>query len=97
MAQTLEIAKKILIILHPSQHLNFIKHLNSMQNLISLAKKSLLEHSNLNLPFAVYSAYQEQKITNVPISKPLLIIVLSGYKELGKTENIKCDAGSFIF
>lgn len=68
-----------------------------MQNLISLAKKSLLEHSNLNLPFAVYSAYQEQKITNVPISKPLLIIVLSGYKELGKTENIKCDAGSFIF
>lgn len=86
-----------MIILHPSQHLNFIKHLNSMQNLISLAKKSLLEHSNLNLPFAVYSAYQEQKITNVPISKPLLIIVLSGYKELGKTENIKCDAGSFIF
>jgi len=36
-----------------------------MKNLISLAKKSLLEHSNLNLPFAVYSAYQEQKITNV--------------------------------
>ncbi len=54
-------------------------------------------HSNLNLPFAVYSAYQEQKITNVPISKPLLIIVLSGFKELGKTENIKCVAGSFIF
>ncbi len=68
-----------------------------MQNLISLAKKSLLEHSHLNLPFAVYSAYQEQKITNVPISKPLLIIVLSGYKELGKIENIKCDAGTFIF
>ncbi|MFY5897689.1 helix-turn-helix transcriptional regulator [Acinetobacter pittii] len=68
-----------------------------MKNLISLAKKSLLEHSNLNLPFAVYSAYQEQKITNVPISKPLLIIVLNGYKELGKTENINCEAGSFIF
>ncbi|MDO7376825.1 helix-turn-helix transcriptional regulator [Acinetobacter baumannii] len=68
-----------------------------MKNLISLAKKSLVVHSNLNLPFAVYSAYQEQKITNVPISKPLLIIVLSGFKELGKTENIKCVAGSFIF
>lgn len=68
-----------------------------MKNLISLAKKSLLEHSNLNPPFAVYSAYEEQKITNVPISKPLLIIVLSGYKELGKTENIHCEAGSFFF
>ncbi|MDS7925054.1 AraC family transcriptional regulator [Acinetobacter sp. V115_6] len=68
-----------------------------MKNLISLAKKSLLEQSNVNLPFAVYSAYQEQKITNVPIFKPLLIIVLSGYKELGKTENINCEAGSFIF
>ena len=97
MAQILKIAKRILIILYPSQRLNLSKYLNSMQNLISLAKKSLVVHSNLNLPFAVYSAYQEQKITNVPISKPLLIIVLSGYKELGKTENIKCEAGSFIF
>ncbi|TYO18035.1 AraC family transcriptional regulator, partial [Acinetobacter baumannii] len=34
-----------------------------MKNLISLAKKSLVVHSNLNLSFAVYSAYQEQKIT----------------------------------
>ena len=35
------------------------------------------------LPFAVYTSIKEQKLLNVPIVKPLLIVVLSGNKELG--------------
>lgn len=68
-----------------------------MKNLTSLAKKAIHSHNNLNLPFSIYSAYKEQKIRNVPITKPLLIAILSGVKELGRTENIVCEAGSFIF
>ena len=68
-----------------------------MKNLTSLSKKAINLHNNLNLPFSIYSAYKEQKIRNVPITKPLLIAILSGVKELGRTENIICEAGSFIF
>ncbi|MGB9040506.1 MAG: AraC family transcriptional regulator, partial [Acinetobacter calcoaceticus] len=48
-----------------------------MKNLTSLAKKAIHSHNNLNLPFSIYSAYKEQKIRNVPITKPLLIAILS--------------------
>lgn len=68
-----------------------------MKNLTSLSKKAINLHNNLNLSFSIYSAYKEQKIRNVPITKPLLIAILSGVKELGRTENIVCEAGSFIF
>jgi len=34
-------------------------------------------------PFSVYTSIKEQKLLNVPVAKPLLIVVLSGYKELG--------------
>lgn len=68
-----------------------------MKNLTSLAKKAIHSHNNLNLPFSIYSAYKEQKIRNVPITKSLLIAILSGVKELGRTENIVCGTGSFIF
>lgn len=36
-------------------------------------------------------------IANVPIAKPLLIVLLSGVKQLGKEEVVECTSGSFIF
>ena len=68
-----------------------------MKNLISLSKNAFNCHNNLILPFSIYSAYKEQKIRNVPITKPLLIAILSGIKELGRTENVVCGTSSFIF
>ena len=49
------------------------------------------------LPFSLYSSLQEQHIFNVPISKPLLIYVLQGTKELGREKKIICSEGEFIF
>ena len=52
---------------------------------------------NKELPFSVYSSIKEQKLLNVPIVKPLLIVVLEGEKYLGKDGDIVCHAGDFIF
>lgn len=49
------------------------------------------------LPFSVYSSVYEQKLLNVPISKPLLIVVINGNKQLGQQQEIVCKAGDFIF
>lgn len=49
------------------------------------------------LPFSVYSAYQEQVLLNVPITKPLLIVVLEGEKILGQNNEFICRKGEFIF
>ena len=48
-------------------------------------------------PFSVYTSFKEQNLLNVPIAKPLLIVVLNGDKELGKDETSICHAGSFVF
>lgn len=66
-----------------------------MNNLIRLLKTSTCEH-RLS-PFAVYSSLKEQRIFNVPIIKPVLILVLDGEKKLGKNSDVICNAGSFIF
>ena len=66
-----------------------------MNNVIDVAKNTLKNESQL--PFSVYSSYKVQKITNVPILKPLLIFILSGTKQLGKSDSIECQSGSFIF
>ncbi len=50
-----------------------------------------------SVPFTVYSSMQVQQICNVPIIKPVLIVVLDGEKRLGKTGEIVCSAGSFVF
>lgn len=50
-----------------------------------------------DLPFAVYTSVYEQELLNVPIAKPLLIVVISGDKELGKNNEITCHTGQFIF
>ena len=64
-------------------------------NLLSTIKNTL--NSNRALPFSVYSSAKEQNLLNVPIAKPLLIVVLNGEKELGKDHEISCCSGEFIF
>ena len=55
-------------------------------------------------PFSVYSSVKTQHLLNVPIIKPLLIVVLRGQKELHSSQNgfeidqtIVCRSGEFIF
>ncbi len=66
-----------------------------MINLLTTVKSTINEHRDL--PFSVYTSIKEQKLLNVPIVKPLLIVVLSGDKELGENEKVTCHAGDFIF
>jgi AraC-like DNA-binding protein len=68
-----------------------------MQNLISTIKNTISQDNIL--PFSVYSSVHEQKLLNVPIAKPLLIVVLNGCKELGKGKNneITCPSEHFVF
>ena len=66
-----------------------------MTNLLAAIKK--IPNDNCDLPFAVYTSFKEQKLLNVPITKPILIAVLSGDKALGKDNEIICHAGEFIF
>ncbi len=49
------------------------------------------------LPFSVYSSVTKQVVLNVPIVKPLLIVILSGEKQLGNEGELSCSAGEFIF
>ena len=66
-----------------------------MSQLIQIIK-SVFDQDRL-LPFTVYSSMQVQQICNVPIIKPVLIVVLDGEKRLGKAGEIVCSAGSFVF
>jgi len=66
-----------------------------MENLIQAVKR--VNSVDKPLPFSIYSSVKEQHILNVPIIKPLLIIVLSGKKELGKNSEFICHAGDFVF
>ncbi|OUS07709.1 AraC family transcriptional regulator [Gammaproteobacteria bacterium 42_54_T18] len=66
-----------------------------MINLLTTVKNTINE--NRVLPFSVYTSVKEQKLLNVPIVKPLLIIVLSGDKEIGKDKKVVCHSGDFIF
>lgn len=66
-----------------------------MQNLITLVKETLSKKADL--PFSVYSSNHVQNLLNVPVVKPLLIVVLDGEKNLGQENEILCPAGSFIF
>lgn len=66
-----------------------------MKELIALAKKT--SHKSNGLPFSVYSSIKEQRISNVPIIKPLLVFILGGAKHLGKDKKIVCPSGTFVF
>ncbi|MBF7681909.1 helix-turn-helix transcriptional regulator [Acinetobacter sp. B5B] len=66
------------------------------KKLITLAKYVLQHHFDHVLPFSIYCVGQTQVIRNVPISKPLLIFVLSGVKEFGQHGDVQCLSGEFI-
>ncbi len=66
-----------------------------MANLLSTVRNTLNE--NREQPFSVYTSIKEQKLLNVPIVKPLLIVVLSGDKELGVDNEKTCHSGEFVF
>jgi len=70
--------------------------MTNLQTIIKNTIKSSINEKN-ELPFAVYSSIKEQNLLNVPIVKPLLVVVLSGSKELGKDKKLICHAGHFIF
>jgi AraC-like DNA-binding protein len=66
-----------------------------MKELINLAK--ITSHDDEGLPFSVYSSMKEQRISNVPVLKPLLICVLAGLKQLGRSNKVECPSGNFVF
>lgn len=66
-----------------------------MANLLSTIKNTIIERPIL--PFSVYTSFKEQRLLNVPIAKPLLIVVLTGDKELGKNNELVCNSGDFVF
>lgn len=66
-----------------------------MDKLLFSIRKAMQQ--SCDLPFSVYSSVLEQQLHNVPISKPLLIVVLSGDKQLGGDNKINCPADHFIF
>lgn len=68
-----------------------------MQNLIRTIKNLNSCAKGKTLPYSIYSSLKEQRILNVPIVNPLLIIVLSGVKEFGKNAQRSIKAGFFAF
>lgn len=66
-----------------------------MLTLLNTIKNTL--NKNSEQPFSIYTSLKEQKLLNVPIAKPLLIVVLSGNKELGVAKEITCHSGEFVF
>jgi len=66
-----------------------------MANLLNAVKN--IPNQKKNLPFSIYTSVKEQKLLNVPIAKPILIVVLSGNKELGANKEALCHSGDFIF
>lgn len=57
----------------------------------------ILGKNVINLPFSVYTSIQQQRLLNVPILKPTLIIVINGEKVVGKEPAISCQSGEFVF
>ncbi len=66
-----------------------------MNNLVSSIQENASK--NISLPYSIYSSVYEQKLLNVPIAKPLFVLVLSGRKELGNDREILCRTGQFVF
>jgi AraC-like DNA-binding protein len=68
-----------------------------MQKLIDTIKSFNSCSEKRELPYSIYSSLKIQHILNVPIVKPLLVIVLSGTKELGKNAQSTARSGHFAF
>ena len=66
-----------------------------MEDLKDKARKSIEEKTNRH--FSLYASLHEQNILNVPVTKPLMIVVLSGEKEIRGPSRFSCRPGSFLF
>ena len=66
-----------------------------MNNLLGAVKNAV--QGKGDKPFSVFTSIKEQKLLNVPVAKPLLVVVLSGNKALGVGREIMCQPGEFIF
>ncbi len=62
-----------------------------------LERIELSADSHADLPFSIYRSASKQILLNVPVVKPLLVVVLSGYKELGDSKGVVCTTGEFVF
>lgn len=65
-----------------------------MEQLITAIDKILAESQPSS--FSVYSSVETQELLNVPFTKPTLICVLDGRKEVGQDPKVTCTAGNFI-
>lgn len=65
-----------------------------MNKLISIAQQTIGKHNTL--PFYLYCAVHTQDLKNILITKPMLIVVINGHKEIGTTQEIACKSGEFI-
>lgn len=65
-----------------------------MQSLIQRATQVLALQSQA--PFSVYSAAHEQLLSNVPLLKPMMIVVAAGCKQLDGPPEQSLGAGQFV-
>ena len=66
-----------------------------MENLIGVVKRAMKQ--NTLIPYSVYTSKKSQHLLNVPVIKPLLIVVLEGQKTLGNKGGVTLSSGDFIF
>ncbi len=66
-----------------------------MKKLIQTLKS--LNTQGTNLPFAVYTCKQNQFLRNIPILKPVLVVILEGTKEIVQEKNLISTQGQFLF
>lgn len=65
---------------------------------IILNKLKELIHSNGHISgVSTYCSKDQQRLINVPILKPLLVIIINGSKIVGTQPELSCHAGDFIF
>ncbi|AWB65640.1 AraC family transcriptional regulator [Saccharobesus litoralis] len=64
-------------------------------NLISVIQQ--VQAQQTHLPFSVYQSTFEQRLLNVPIAKPLMVVVLNGTKQLGRSTTFTCSQEQFVF
>lgn len=76
---------------------NVIDLKSTIGTVIDTPHNDKTHNENKELPFSIYTSIHEQNLLNVPIVKPMLIVVFNGEKVLGKQGELVCQAGRFIF
>ena len=46
---------------------------------------------------STYKSRLQQDLSNIPILKPLLVVVLNGCKIVGNETKVACNVGNFVF